>query len=128
MKRLIFGMFLVSFISSCAVYTKPGAVVVDTPNKIIVNPRVVMIPDYDVYIVDDPRIEVYQYKGRWYWFNNGRWYVAERWEGPWIILNGPPPFRIPPGQIRKMYIHERNAEKKFWKEMEKREKHHKDWD
>lgn len=114
MKKLILlGMFL--SLTSCVVYTKPGAVVVNTPNKVIVHPRVIFIPEYDIYIVDSPDIEVYKYKGRWYWFYEGRWYIAEKWEGPWVILKGPPPFKIPPGQIRKVYIHERNMEKKEWR-------------
>jgi hypothetical protein len=128
MKKIAFALVFGAALSSCTVAARPGAVVVDTPNKIIVNPRVIYLPQYDVYVVDDDRVEVYKYKGKWYWYRGGVWYVAPSYEGPWVILRGEPPIRIPPGQLRKMEVHERNAEKKFFKELEKeRKKEEKEW-
>ncbi|MCX7760975.1 MAG: hypothetical protein N2Z81_07265 [Hydrogenothermaceae bacterium] len=101
-----FVLFLIGSLftlSSCVVATKPGASVVVTPNKVIVHPKVIFIPDYDVYILDDDRFEVYKYKGKWYWFNGGVWYIADDFNGPWVILKGNPPFKIPPGHLKKMY-------------------------
>jgi hypothetical protein len=129
MKKLILTLSLGFLISSCTVVARPGgAVIVDTPDRIVINPRVIYVPKYDIYIVDDDRIEVYRYKNRWYWYRGGVWYVAERYEGPWIILKGESPIKIPPGQIRKMEVHERNMDKKFFKELEKeRKREEKEW-
>lgn len=118
--HILMAIFITS-LSSCAVYTKPGATVVTTPNKVIVHPRVVFIPDYDVYILDDDRFEVYQYRGRWYWFKGGVWYIADDFSGPWVVLKGPVPFKIPPGHIKQMY-------RERWKEEKRFKKHGKDWD
>lgn len=130
MKKFLFAILLGAIATSCTVVARPGgtAVIVDTPNKIVVNPRVIYVPRYDVYVIDDDRVEVYKYKNKWYWYRGGVWYVAERYEGPWIILRGEPPIAIPPGQLRKMQVHERNEERKFFKELEKeRKREEKEW-
>lgn len=90
-------------LTSCMIVAKPGAAVVTTPNKVIVHPRVIFIPDYDVYILDDDRFEVYKYKGKWYWFNGGVWYIADDFDGPWVVYKATPPFKIPPGHIKQKY-------------------------
>lgn len=103
MKGLVISTVLAVVLSSCVVATKPGVTVISTPNKVIVHPRVVFIPDYDIYIVDDDRYEVYKYKNRWYWYYGGVWYFADDYNGPWLVLKGPLPFKIPPGHIKQMY-------------------------
>lgn len=112
MKILIVAIGVVSLFS-CTVVTKPGATVVTTPNKVIVHPRVIFIPEYDVYILDDDRFEVYKHKGKWYWFRDGVWYIADDFNGPWIVFKGEPPFKIPPGHMKHKYRKEWKEEKKF---------------
>lgn len=101
------------YLTACVVATKPGANVVVTPNKVIVHPRVIFIPDYDVYVLDDDRFEVYKYKGKWYWFRGDVWYIADDFDGPWVLLRGGPPFKIPPGHLKHKYKKEWKEEKKF---------------
>lgn len=38
-----------------------------------------------------PNAYIYQYRGKWYYYRNGRWYVGKTWRGPWrIVRRGAP--------------------------------------
>jgi hypothetical protein len=51
-------------------------------------PQMVVVPGTRVYYVDEPNMNVYRY-GRFYYANeNGRWYRARSYRGPWLFVRG----------------------------------------
>jgi hypothetical protein len=47
-------------------------------------PRVVMIPDSRVYYVQNYDYDLYRYGGYWYYVDDGYWYRAASWQGPFM--------------------------------------------
>ena len=83
-------------------------------------PRVLVVPGSTVYVVDDRRIDYdfFRYGVYWYVFNDGYWYRARSYRGPFSviavkyvprsIINVPAkhwkhhPHGGPPGQMKKV--------------------------
>jgi hypothetical protein len=51
------------------------------------HPREVYIPDEQVYVVDDDDYDVFRYGGSYYVCNDGYWYRARAYNGPWIVVD-----------------------------------------
>jgi hypothetical protein len=50
-------------------------------------PRMAIIPDTRVYYVrDESDLDLYQYGNRWYLVENGAWYQASSWRGPFVSI------------------------------------------
>ena len=47
-------------------------------------PRVVVIPDTRVYYVRNYDYDLYRYGGYWYYVDDGYWYRASSWRGPFF--------------------------------------------
>jgi hypothetical protein len=47
-------------------------------------PRVVMIPDTRVYYVQNYDYDLYRCDGSWYYVDDGYWYRASSWRGPFV--------------------------------------------
>lgn len=47
-------------------------------------PRVVLVPRTKVYYVRDQDYDVYRYGRYWYFIEEGRWYRARSWRGPFL--------------------------------------------
>lgn len=47
-------------------------------------PQAVLIPETRVYYVSDMDADVYRYGDVWYLAEDGAWYKASSWEGPFI--------------------------------------------
>ena len=47
-------------------------------------PQAVVIPDTRVYYVSDMDADVYRFGDNWYIAENGSWYRASTWEGPFV--------------------------------------------
>jgi hypothetical protein len=47
-------------------------------------PQAVLIPDTRVYYVSDMDADVYRYGDAWYIAENGAWYRASTWGGPFV--------------------------------------------
>jgi hypothetical protein len=62
----------------------PARAGLEPPPVTAVVPRTVITPDASVYF----------YKGSYYTFSNGAWFVAGRYAGPWGRVVGPPPWVI----------------------------------
>lgn len=66
-------------------------------------PRTVLVPSTRVYYVDDYDADLYRYGSYWYFIEEGRWYRARSYNGPFYhvrratvpryILNVPPRYR-----------------------------------
>jgi len=109
----------------------PPHVVIPAP------PAVVMIPGSYVYFAPDVGFQLFFYSGYWYLLQNGYWFWAGDYVGPWYYL---PPARIPvafmhlpphyykvrPGYKRIPYDHLR----RHWREWEREhyKKEVKDWE
>ena len=76
-------------------------------------PRVVMVPQTQVYYVPDTSYNVFVYGGRYYSFHNGAWFLAASHGGPWtfvpvehvprpLVLVPPRYYKIPTGHAKKM--------------------------
>lgn len=115
--------------------------------KVIDPPVVVVIPGTYVYIAPDLDEDVFFYRGYWWKAHKRKWYRADDFGGPWIIISFektpkalrtlpvgyrdlPPGLeRIPPGHVKKHWKEweeERHWEsRREWKEHRKehREKH-----
>lgn len=109
----------------------PPHVVIPAP------PAVFLIPRTYVYFAPDVGFQLFFYSGYWYLLDNGYWFWAGDYVGPWYYLPPSrvpvafvhlPPYyyRIPPGHRRIPY----EQVKKHWKEWEKAQykKGAKDWE
>ena len=66
-------------------------------------PRTVLVPSTRVYYVDDYDADLYRYGSYWYFIEEGRWYRARSYNGPFYhvrrasvpryVLNVPPRYR-----------------------------------
>lgn len=66
-------------------------------------PRTVLVPSTRVYYVDDYDADLYRYGSYWYFVEEGRWYRARSYNGPFYhvrrasvpryVLNVPPRYR-----------------------------------
>lgn len=106
MKKALLLLLFIGLIATtgCTVRTAPTEAVVVEPAPVIIQPRIIFIPDYDVFIVDDPDVIIFFYHDYWYWFNGRVWHRSVYSRGPWVIIRDEPPFRIPPGHIIKRKI------------------------
>ena len=50
-------------------------------------PAVALIPATKVYYVRDRQCDLYRYGRFWYFAENGRWFRARSWQGPFIHLH-----------------------------------------
>jgi len=51
-------------------------------------PRMVLIPDTRVYSIRENNFDndLYRYDGQWYFVDNGNWYRADSWRGPFVNI------------------------------------------
>ncbi len=49
-------------------------------------PRVVLVPDTKVYYVRDHDCDLYRYGRYWYFVEDGYWYRAASWRGPFVHI------------------------------------------
>jgi hypothetical protein len=49
-------------------------------------PQAVLIPDTRVYYVSDIDADVYRFGDSWYIAENGAWYRASSWQGPYVRI------------------------------------------
>ncbi|HEU4725562.1 MAG TPA: hypothetical protein VFU59_09745 [Candidatus Eisenbacteria bacterium] len=49
-------------------------------------PRVVLVPDTKVYYVRDRDCDLYRYGRYWYFVEDGFWYRASSWRGPFVHI------------------------------------------
>lgn len=49
-------------------------------------PRAVLIPETRVYYVSDMDADIYRLGDTWYIAENGAWYRASTWEGPFVRI------------------------------------------
>lgn len=98
-------------------------------------PDVVLVPDTRVYYVRDYDYDVYRYGSYWYFIDDGRWYRARSYRGPFVFIhetsvpraivtvpvryrrhwNGPPPHAVARGYDRnhgERYVVERRVERR----------------
>lgn len=50
-------------------------------------PDVVLVPDTRVYYVRDYDYDVYRYGSYWYFIDDGRWYRARSYRGPFVYIH-----------------------------------------
>ena len=50
-------------------------------------PQVVMVPQTRVYYVRDYGYDVYRYGSYWYFIDDGRWYRARNYRGPFLYIH-----------------------------------------
>lgn len=116
--------------------------------KVAAPPAVIVIPGTYVYIAPDLDEDVFFYRGHW-WRSHGRkWYRADDFGGPWIIISFektpralrslparyrdlPPGLeRMPPGHVKKhwkKWEKERHWEsRREWKEHKREHREHKE--
>jgi len=92
-------------------------------------PVLVVVPGTDVYSYrDDLDYDYFRYGNSYYIWNDGYWYRAPGWRGPFVVVRQeyvPRVFYgihdrgyrwrhswVPPGQIRRAEVHERNEERR----------------
>jgi hypothetical protein len=86
-------------------------------------PRFVVVPGTRVYYVRDSDMDVYRY-GRWYYaFDDGRWYRAASYRGPWIYVRArrvPRPIFYVPSDYRRNW----RGDWSYWRDRD----YDRDWD
>jgi hypothetical protein len=54
-------------------------------------PQTTFLPEYGVYVVNDPSYmngeDVFQVGGYWYCYDDGYWYRARSWRGPFTVIS-----------------------------------------
>jgi len=82
------------------------------------SPRMIMIPDTDVYFVEGVDYDVFFYGGYWWYPRGGYWYRAREYNGPWgrVRRNYVPAhlFRVP-RNYREVYRNERPINYGQWR-------------
>jgi len=79
---------------------QPPQVVVAAPPPLPPGPpRLIWVPEWNVYLMDG--YEVVYYNGAYYTFHGGQWWVAPAHTGPWAIVVTPPAViaKLPPGHL-----------------------------
>ncbi len=90
---------VVIWAAGCATYATPApppSSVVVEPVPVIVEPEIVFIPDYDVYVIAQPGISVFYYGGFYYRLYRGHWERSEFHDRGWGEFRGHVPFHTPP--------------------------------
>jgi hypothetical protein len=88
-------------------------IAVPAPPIVLAPPPLVIVPGTPVQHVPSASFNLFAYRGRYYSFHNGSWFMAPRPGAPWAIVaieSVPPPvlavpvthYRIPPGHAKKM--------------------------
>ena len=83
------------------------------PPLIVEKPRVVLVPETQVYRAPSLEFNVFLFEGRYYSFHNDRWFMSVRVGAPWtpvvvervpVAVRQVPPkyYRVPPGIAKKM--------------------------
>ncbi|HXH83320.1 MAG TPA: glycine zipper domain-containing protein [Candidatus Tectomicrobia bacterium] len=77
----------------------PAPVVVAPPPPVTVTPRLVWVPQWGVYVMEGH--DIVQYGSAYYYFHDGRWWIAQSYAGPWAIVVSPPPAiaKLPRGRL-----------------------------
>ncbi len=81
-------------------------------------PEVVLVPGSQVYFVPQPDIDIFFYNGFWWSPRGDRWYRAQAYNGPWVIVERrlvPPPVIRVPGNYRVIYKKEHHIPYGQWK-------------
>jgi len=66
-------------------------------------PDVVLVPETQVYYVRDYDHDLYRYGSYWYFVENGYWYRAHGWRGPFMNVS----FMAVPHAVRVVPVHYR---------------------
>lgn len=92
---LLVGILLGAFaLAGCTTYTvQPTHAEVET--VVVVEPDLVFIPGYNVYVVAEPGVRVFFIGGYYYRHYGGFWHRAPHYEGPWEDWRQGVPFREP---------------------------------
>jgi len=115
---------------SVSINIGPPPIVVAEP------PTVVLVPQSKVYFVPDPQVDVFFYGGYWWSPRGERWYRAQAYKGPWVVMERT---RVPraviymPRDYRARYDRERHIPYGQWKKEHGRwdrenRKAHKQWE
>ena len=103
-------------------------------------PRVVIVPDTKVYYVRDHDCDLYRYGRYWYFVENGYWYRAASWRGPFYHVrhtsvprsvtgvpvkyrkhwkhghNGPPSHAVAKGHYKNRHDRDRDRDRVVYRE------------
>lgn len=94
--------FVGLLLAGCEVIIGPprGRVVVAPPPIVVeTEPRVVLIPETDVYYAPDvATADLYVVGGVWFYFHDDHWFRGRSYRGPWVFVEER---RLPPG-LRKI--------------------------
>ena len=66
-------------------------------------PDVVLVPETEVYYVRNYDDDLYRYGSYWYFVQNGYWYRAHSWRGPFVNVS----FTAVPHPVRVVPVHYR---------------------
>ena len=81
-------------------------------------PAMVMVPRSQVYFAPDPQIDIFFYGGFWWSPQGDRWYRAQAYNGPWVIVEKryvPAPVYRVPRDYRAVYRKEKHIPYGQWK-------------
>ena len=108
-------------------------------------PRVVLVPTTRVYYVEDYDADIYRYGSYWYFIEEGRWYRARSYNGPFYhvrrasvpryVLNVPPRYRRnwtgPPRHAKAHGYYKKNKRRNYdydWRYDRDRDRDDRDYD
>ncbi len=98
---LITGLMGIAIHAPC--FAGPPANVVIQGPAFIKEPKLIFLQAYNVYLAEDHPADVFKFKNNWYWRDGQKWHVANRHNGPWLIMKTPPPFIAPSAEITQRY-------------------------
>lgn len=101
------------------IHVGPPPVIVEEPPELIVVPRTM------VYFAPAARADLFFYRGHWWTRHDGRWFRANSYNGPWVVIG---PRHVPveivrlPREYRTVYVREHRVPyghlKKHWRHRE----------
>lgn len=101
-----------------AAATPPPAVAAPAPPVAVAPPppvagpaqsQLIWVPEWGMYVVEGH--DIVYYKGAYYYYSGGRWYISQAYTGPWALVATPPAAfaklphgpkqHLPPGLAKK---------------------------
>ena len=80
------------------------------PLVIAAPPTFIVVPGTVVSYAPSLNVDLFLFKGSYYYFHNGAWFTAKSHKGPWVFVQTPPPavvqipvayYKVPPGHLKK---------------------------
>ncbi len=110
-RKITFFLLAILIFAGCTVYVQPPR---QNPRIIIKSkPNLVVITGFgNVFHAKRYGGNLLYFDGRWYYYENGYWYISQYWKGPFVYIKVVPARVIKAHKRIKIHIKNNNAYKR----------------